>query len=682
MSDKLNKEPMLEIYLIETNQMLEQLEACILSAENEGFLSYLDEMFRLMHSLKGSSSMMLFNNIANLAHSLEDLFDYFRNNKSVHTYYSLVTDIVLESIDFFKNEISKLENDFIPDGNASNQIEKIKRFLFDIQKSKDSIINNEIVKNDIEDENLKCNTDLTIFNDVSTTDNLYRSLIFFDEDCENENLRAFTVIHGLSDLAKNIETCPEDIMENSDSTEIIRHDGLQIIFTTQSTDDELNSYFKKVPLLKDFKLEHIEKAEFISKSNRKKEIILNDSEMEQSYKKRLNTNKELESLKGKQSTISVNISKLDSFMDLVGELVIAEAMVTRNPELVGLELDGFHKAARHLRKISNEIRDSVMSIRMVPLDMTFQKMNRIVRDMSHKLNKEVYLEIIGEETEVDKNIIENISDPIMHIIRNSMDHGLETNEERVIKGKPEKGKITLEAKNSGGDVIILIKDDGRGLNKEKILKKAIENDLLSKPESEMTDKEIYSLIFLPGFSTKIDVTEFSGRGVGLDIVIKNIKKIRGTISIDSFPGEGMIVSIKLPLTLAIINGMTIRVGKSRYTIPITAIRESFKVKNEEVIEDPDGNEMILVRGKCYPIIMLHKLYSVVTDVTKIGDGIITMIEEGGKCVCLFSDALIGEQQVVVKPLPKYIKKVKGVAGCTLLGDGSISLILDAASLIK
>ncbi|MBP2661638.1 MAG: chemotaxis protein histidine kinase-like protein, partial [Firmicutes bacterium] len=233
--------------------------------------------------------------------------------------------------------------------------------------------------------------------------------------------------------------------------------------------------------------------------------------------------------------ISVNVAKLDTLMDLVGELVVAEAMVIQNPDLRGLSLNNFAKAVRQLEKITGEMQDIVMSIRMLPLAATFQKMNRIIRDMCKKLGKEVQLELVGEETEVDKNIIEHISDPLMHIIRNAVDHGIESGEERIAAGKPANGKVTLEAKHDGSDVVILIKDDGRGLNRDKILKRARDNGLLHKPENEMTDKEIYSFIFAPGFSTNDKVTEFSGRGVGMDVVTKNITSIGGMVGVDSIP---------------------------------------------------------------------------------------------------------------------------------------------------
>jgi two-component system chemotaxis sensor kinase CheA len=377
------------------------------------------------------------------------------------------------------------------------------------------------------------------------------------------------------------------------------------------------------------------------------------------------------------------LNKLDQLLDLVGELVISEAMVTNNPDLADIQgLDNFSKAARQHRKVINELQDIVMSIRMVPLAGTFQKMNRIVRDMSKILGKQIDLQIHGEETEVDKNIIEHLSDPIMHLIRNAIDHGIEPAEERIAQDKPAAGKIQLEAKSEGGDVWITIRDDGGGLDREKILTKALEHGHISKMEAELSDQEIYEFILLPGFSTNTEVTEFSGRGVGMDVVAQNIEEIGGSVYIDSKLNIGTVISLKIPLTLAIIDGMGIRVGSSIYTVPITSIRESFKAKEGEVFTDPDGMEMIMVRGECLSILRLHKIYKIETTVTEIHNGIVMIVETDNRSVCLFADELIGEQQVVVKALPKYIKKIKGIGGCTLLGDGRSSLILDIAGLIN
>ena len=391
--------------------------------------------------------------------------------------------------------------------------------------------------------------------------------------------------------------------------------------------------------------------------------------------------------KVKQSLVSVNQSKLDQLMDLVGEIVTSESMVVGNPELRGLKLDNFHKSARELRKLTDELQDVVMSIRMVPLSGVFQRMNRIVRDMCKKLDKDVDLITEGGDTEVDKTINEAIGDPFMHMIRNSMDHGIELPEERLQKGKPAKGRITLAAKNIGGEIVITISDDGQGLDTDVLMKKARANGLLTKPESEYTDKEIFGFIMLPGFSTNKEVTEFSGRGVGMDVVRQNLEKVGGTLSIDSKRGEGTTFTIKIPLTLAIVDGMELAVGSSVFTLPITSIKQSFKLSDGgQLVTDTDGSEMIMLRGQCYPLIRLHQIFGIDTQVTELTDGIIMQIENSEKVACIFADELLGEQQVVVKPFPKFLSKYEikqmGISGCTILGDGSISLILDANNLLN
>ncbi len=295
------------------------------------------------------------------------------------------------------------------------------------------------------------------------------------------------------------------------------------------------------------------------------------------------------------------------------------------------------------------------------------------------------LTIIGENTEVDKSIVDSIGDPIMHIVRNSMDHGIEeTAEERIAAGKDPQGELTLSASHTTNEVIITISDDGKGVNPAGVLAKAKRNGILTKPESEYSQKEILNLLLAPGFSTNEIVTEFSGRGVGMDVVKKNVENIGGTISISSELGKGMCTTLKIPLTMAIVDGMEISVGKSVFTIPIANIRQSFKVKNEEVIYDTEGNEIVRCMNQFYPIIRIHRLYNIETEITSIEDGILVWVESGDKSYCLFVDELLGEQQVVVKPLPVFLNsfniKDSGISGCTILGDGNISIILDVLNL--
>lgn len=388
----------------------------------------------------------------------------------------------------------------------------------------------------------------------------------------------------------------------------------------------------------------------------------------------------------KASFISVNVSKMDQLMDLIGELVIAESVVLQNPDLKvpGLNLNSFNKAAAQLSKISTDLQNVIMSMRMVPLTNTFQKMNRIVFDVSRKLGKDIEFEMIGENTEVDKNIIEHISDPLMHLVRNAVDHGIETNEERAESGKTGKGKITLSARTEAGKVWISVEDNGKGLDREKILEKAKKQGLLdeSKPEYSYKDKEVYQFITLPGFSTNEQITEYSGRGVGMDVVVQNIQEIGGTLDIDSTAGVGSIMSLKIPLTLAIIDGIVMETGSSSFVMETGVIKEFVRVTENMMIHEPNGDEYIMIRGECFPVLRLGKWYGLNEYQESVENGMMLILEVEDKKICIFVDRLIGEQEIVVKPIPSYIKKVKGLSGCTQLGDGSIALILDPGGLIE
>jgi len=680
-------DPIFEAYITETSQLVEQLEEMILVFEhvNQFPEEMIHEIFRIMHTIKGSSSMMQFHNIAALAHALEDLFSYLREHSLPPAEWSELSDLMLEGVDFTKVELHKMKNGEPVDGEASAVVQKVKRLLEKLEQGGSSAESGTVEGRE-----------------ESARPNRFAARLVFTDDCEMENVRAYQIIYNLQGWLKDYRHVPE-----KDASQVIRNHGFQLFMETDKSYDEIHKFLSNTSYLKELELQAV--SDFAEPSGQGEpdepeapadqeapEAEPKEAEVKEAEAKKAEAapgkadnpaHKEMKHPSGhyQGKTIQVNVWKLDELMDLVGELVIAEAMVTQNPDIVGLQLEQFQKAARHLQKITREIQDKVMEIRMVPLATTFQRMHRIVRDMSKKLGKSVQLQLIGEDTEVDKNIIEHISDPLMHLVRNAVDHGLETAEEREQAGKPRTGTLTLEALNNGGEVLIIVRDDGRGLNKQGILKKAKATGLLHKPVAEMTDKEIFNLIFLPGFSTKEQITEYSGRGVGMDVVLQNINAVGGTITVDSRPGEGTAFTIKIPLTLAIIDGMNVSVGDAQYTIPTTSIKESFKPLAKDIITDPDGNEMIMVRGECYPVLRLHELFRVPTEITQISDGILVMVEDEGKGLCIFVDELVGQQQVVVKALPSYIRglrKIEGISGCTLLGDGNISLILDIQGLLK
>lgn len=689
MSTNYSNEPMLDMFIFETTQLIEQLEISILSSEKSSCYtqSAINEIFRTMHTIKGSSAMMMFRNISSLTHTLEDLFYYLREQKPQNVDCSALSDLVLESVDFIKVEMEKIKNGDAADGEAHSLMDNIKAFLTALEQNNESLIPVDGTDfNDIKRQRYYISPEKA---ESSAGKSVFKAVVFFDEGCEMENIRAYAIIHNLRGFAGEVYYIPEDIVDNDESVDIIRREGFKVYLKTDCSYETLYEFFTQTVFLKELELVQLDdNKEFEQLREARQAVSVQPSviqALQEGDKKDMGTDgKDGRLASVQQNIISVNVAKLDKLMDLVGEMVIAEAMVLQNPDLNGLVLNNFQKAARQLQKITGEMQDVVMAVRMVPIAITFQKMNRIVRDMSKKLGKEVQLKLLGEETEVDKNIIEHISDPLMHLIRNSIDHGIEAPEDRQAAGKSQGGVVTIEAKNSGSDVLIIVSDDGKGLNKEKILKRAGENGLLYKSGVEMSEKEIYNLIFLPGFSTKDNISEFSGRGVGMDVVTKNIEAIGGSVSVDSMEGAGTTVMLKIPLTLAIMDGMNVKVGNSCYTIPIVSIKESFRPKKGDIINDPDNNEMIMVRGQCFPILRLHERYGVKTAVTELENGILIMVEAKDEVLCIFADELLGQQQVVVKTLPGYIRdmrKVRGLSGCTLLGNGGISLILDIAELV-
>jgi two-component system chemotaxis sensor kinase CheA len=379
--------------------------------------------------------------------------------------------------------------------------------------------------------------------------------------------------------------------------------------------------------------------------------------------------------------IRVDLDKLDKLIDLIGEMVIAENMLLHNPDLHGLELENFHKAGQQMNKIVRELQEMTMVIRMIPISGLFRRMIRLVHDLSNKSGKKIELKLFGEETEVDKTVIETITDPLVHLLRNSMDHGLEPPDERRAAGKTEKGTIELSARHEEGEVWITIEDDGRGLNREKILNKAREKGMIQGDGAELSDKVVYSLIFQPGFSTADRITDISGRGVGMDVVKQNLEKIKGSIDVLSRPGHGTRITLRIPLTLGIIDGMLIRSGRAKCIVPLLAVREIFRPEERLITITPDGGEIVRVRESFFPILRLHEIIKNEPDSTRLEDGVLIVLEHQENRVCLFADEILGQQQTVIKGLPDYLGQVRAASGCTILGDGEVCIILDVGHLV-
>ncbi|QNK02551.1 chemotaxis protein CheA [Dyella telluris] len=383
------------------------------------------------------------------------------------------------------------------------------------------------------------------------------------------------------------------------------------------------------------------------------------------------------------SSVRVSIDKIDGLINLVGELVITQSMLDtfREGDIDASRLAVLEQGLAQLARHTRELQESVMGIRMLPIASVFNRFPRMVRDISQKLGKQVKLELVGEQTELDKTVLEKIGDPMVHLVRNAIDHGLETPDKRRAAGKGDTGTLTLHASHRGGNVVVEVSDDGAGLNRDAIVNKAIQRGIISSAEG-MSDDAVAELIFQPGFSTAAVTTDLSGRGVGMDVVRRNVADLGGTVTIRSTQGKGSVFTITLPLTLAIIDGLTAAVGEERYIVPLVSIVESVQLKADAVRSVAGGGELFRFRGEYLPVIRLHDAFACDNAIHAIDEGLMVVVEGDGARVGLFVDGLIGQQQAVVKSLEANYRRVQGVSGATILADGSVALIVDIAGLVR
>ena len=707
MAEEFSTEGMLDMYLFENEQLLESLQETVLEQKDAECFDEdsINEIFRAMHTIKGSSAIMMFDNITAVAHKLEDIFYYLRESHPEEVPHLELVDHVLEVSDFISNEMDKIKGGSQADGDATNLIAGMDKFLKSIQTGGAS------GKAGVPETKHEEPKHFYIAPVATSASHFYKIFITYHPGTELVNIHAYKAVYALKELAEDLLYSPEDIVSNEESAEVILNDGFRVLLQAQCSEEDIRKIIgvgydvKKVDIYECSGEEFLQGFDF-GESGPQIDLESGVEEIEQKAAaqseqpapaaakpamapgdfvikpKESGRPKKLVKEKPKPSEkasfISVSVNKMDMLMDLIGELVISESVVLQNQDLrvPGLNLTNFNKAAAQMSKISTDLQNVIMS-------NTFQKMNRIVFDVSRKLGKDIEFEMIGETTEVDKNIIEHISDPLMHLVRNAVDHGIETAEERAASGKTEKAKVTLSAKTEAGKVWISVVDNGKGLDRDKILKKARNQGILdeTRPDSTYSDKEIYQFITLPGFSTNEQVTEYSGRGVGMDVVVSNIQAIGGNLDIESIPGEGSTMNLKIPLTLAIIDGIVMETGRSTFVIEMNVVKEFVSVTEDMMIHEPNGDEYVMLRGECFPVLRLGEWYHLTDYKKNVEDGMMVILELEGRAICVLVDRLIGKQEIVVKPIPSYVKKVKGLTGCTQLGDGSIALILDPSGLV-
>lgn len=681
-------ESILDTYLYETGSLLEQLDSIVLAAEQADTFSQSDvnEIFRIMHTIKGASAMMEYDALSTVAHRMEDMFFIIREKGMdvvAEENRPALFDLIFQSIDYFRGEVEKIENGQPLSSNIDQLLEKINSLIGKIKGDKTQ-------PEAPASASAPAPSAAKTSPETGTGAFPHTLRVFFDEGVGMENLRAFMLVTEIRSICgeENFTFFPANVEGAPETAETIISQGFLLSFRNTDDRDKAAKVAASSGSVKGYQTSDEQSApetpadtaaRGASAPQKKKADTASDAAPGVQESGAVQPAQH-----ARENLISVNLSKLNHLMGVVGEIVITESMLTASSDLKDLKLDNFNKSARQLRKLTDELQDVAMSLRMVPLLATFQKMQRIVRDMGRKLDKRARLVLEGEDTEVDKTVVDNIGDPLMHIVRNSMDHGIEeSEEERIAAGKDPVGEIVLSAMHTGGEIVIQVRDDGQGVNLDKVLKKAVDVGL-ANPDLEYSEREILNFLLMPGFSTNTQVTEFSGRGVGMDVVKKNVEEVGGTVSISSVQGQGMTTTLRIPLTMAIMDGMEVSVGSSLFTIPIHNIRQSFRMNSADIIHDADGGELVRIMDTFYPIVRVKNAYGLPEGRDAFEEGILMWVESGEATYCLFVDELLGEQQVVVKPLPNYINtfgiKQHGITGCTILGDGTISMILDVANL--
>ena len=647
-------------FLSEVLDHLEDAESNILSIDEDATdYEVINAIFRSIHSIKGSAGFLGLTDMQGLSHELEALLDKARKGEISIT--QEIIDISLSAIDALRklrdNLAIRVDKELGKSTDADEQPITIQPYVDKITVILSGEARpNETVTESQANVNQEQTDDFWDKAGAEPSDEGFLGEILLDEGTITQEQLDKALEDGNRKIGEILVedgiTTPEKIekalAEQKPIGEILAEKG---IITEPQLDNALKQQGKKVG----------------------ERLVESGAATTESIDTALESQQAQRSVKLQSRTVKVDTGKLDNLFDLVGELVIANTLIVG--EMKSVNNNGTSKNLSQLTKITKDIQDQVMSMRMVTLKQTFQKMSRLVRDVSQRSGKKVKFEISGEETELDKNVIEEIADPLVHILRNSVDHGIESEEDRITKGKPKEGIVSLSAFHRGGSIIIEIKDDGKGLQKERILKKAIDKGLVSN-QASMTDNQIYNLIFAPGLSTADKVTNISGRGVGMDVVKKNIEKLRGKVDVTSQEGVGSTFTIKLPLTLAIIDGIVVNVGDTKYIIPTVSIEESLQPKEEEISTVKNQGEVVNIRGNLLSLVRLHKLYNINTTKTVPWESIVVVVEGAEGKYGVLVDELLGQQQVVIKSLGDRFKNVKGISGSAILGDGKVGLILD------
>ncbi|MFK7977128.1 MAG: chemotaxis protein CheA [Halioglobus sp.] len=668
-----------DIFFEECYEGLSVMESGLLALDNGTDLEEINAIFRAAHSIKGGGASFGFMEISDFTHVMETLLDEMRDGRRDVSKDDV--DLLLESVDVLRNMVEAAKEEGEAD---SARVTEVKNKL---NAALDSESSDEGASGDSQAENATSESE----EDGST--HSHWQIEFAPSDqimlSGNEPTRIFRELERLGEL--HIEAHTNELPTLEDIHPQHNYLSWSLTLTANTTLEEIQELFSWVADDSELTIERMDAAdEQVVAVNDAADDDTGTQEAAQAVnaepaKENKPTKKAAAAQKESSGSIRVAIDKVDELINMVGELVITQSMLSQIGSLIDTVEHGSIEKLRdglsQLERNTRELQESVLQIRMMPVSFAFSRFPRLVRDLSGTLGKKIELKMTGEQTEVDKTVLEKIGDPLVHLVRNSMDHGIEMPEDRLAAGKEETGTLELCAYHEGGDIIIQVNDDGAGLNRQRIYDKAVDKGLIEKGE-ELSDDRVYNLIFAPGFSTAEQLSDVSGRGVGMDVVRRNVRDLGGNVSISSNEGAGSTVTIRLPLTLAILDGQLVSVGKETYIVSLVSIVESLQMKGSAISSVAGQTELYQLRDEFIPIIRVNNVFGESQAQSELEGGLLMVVESDGKHYGLFVDDLLGQQQVVIKSLETNFRQVEGVSGATILGDGTVALIIDVPGLIQ
>ncbi|MDA5107361.1 chemotaxis protein CheA [Brevibacillus thermoruber] len=678
----------LDMFIEESKEHLQAINANLLLLENDPEnIQIVNEIFRSAHTLKGMSATMGFEDMASLTHETENVLDMIRNHKLTIT--GDIMDVIFQSVDLIEGMVMNIVEGGDGSADVSALVKKLRAIVagdfsaVQTAAAAEAAVEAPAGKETAGSER-QHNLDefaLTVLKQSKEAGhNLFWIKVTLDEGCVLKAARAYMVFDQLESMGDVIKSTPA--VEEIENERFDR--SFELVYVTMQPADKIRQTIANISEIREVELEPLQLKEPAAKAEQ--EVKQAKEQAAASAAPAVEKKPEapaggLKKVSTAGKTIRVDIERLDVLMNLFSELVIDRGRLEQLAREIGKS--ELQETVEHMSRISGDLQNIILTMRMVPVEQVFNRFPRMIRDLAKDLNKKVNLEIFGAETELDRTVIDEIGDPLVHLLRNSLDHGIESPAERKKAGKPEEGTIFLRAYHSGNHVFIEVKDDGAGINKEKVLKKAIERGIVNPANADsMTDKQIYELLFASGLSTAEVISDISGRGVGLDVVKSKIESLGGSVSVDSVRGQGTTFLIQLPLTLSIISAMLVQVQNEKYAVPLSSIIETAVFRKDQIMM-AHRQQVIDFRGRVVPLVSLQDIFQVPDAGVGSDDEVaVVIVRKGEKMAGLVVDSFIGQQEIVLKSLGKYLVNVFAISGATILGDGQVALIIDCNALIK